>query len=48
VGDHRKYIPRLLEMVAAGMVDPTRILTQEKTFGSAIESYEAFDQRQHG
>jgi threonine dehydrogenase-like Zn-dependent dehydrogenase len=42
---HRRYIPRLLELVASGAVDPSRILTQREALGSAIEAYRAFDRR---
>lgn len=46
--DHRKYIPRLLELVQARVVDPTKIITQRAPLGSAISAYEAFDQRREG
>jgi len=42
---HRRYIPRLLDLVASGAVDPSRILTQREALGSAIEAYRAFDRR---
>jgi threonine dehydrogenase-like Zn-dependent dehydrogenase len=46
--NHRKYIPKLIELVAAGVFDPSMIITQEKPFTSVIEAYEAFDQRESG
>ncbi|MFC3833729.1 MULTISPECIES: zinc-dependent alcohol dehydrogenase [Deinococcus] len=46
--NHRTYIPKLLEYVAAGVVDPTKVITQHEHMDSAIEAYEAFDQRQPG
>jgi threonine dehydrogenase-like Zn-dependent dehydrogenase len=46
--NHRRYIPELIELVAAGMVDPTRILTHQEPLRSAIEAFEAFDQRAAG
>jgi threonine dehydrogenase-like Zn-dependent dehydrogenase len=44
--NHRKYIPRLLEMIASGHIDPTRILTQKEALSNAVEAYKQFDRRQ--
>ncbi|MGH9866537.1 MAG: zinc-dependent alcohol dehydrogenase [Candidatus Polarisedimenticolia bacterium] len=46
--NHRKYIPRLMDLVRSGTVDPARVLTQTEPLSSAIEAYEAFDRRQEG
>ncbi|RKG95130.1 glutathione-dependent formaldehyde dehydrogenase [Corallococcus sp. CA053C] len=46
--NHRKYIPRLLELVRAGTVDPTAILSHVKSMGSAIDAYRNFDLRKPG
>ena len=46
--NHRKYIPRLLELVRAGTVDPTAILSHVKTMESAIDAYRNFDLRKPG
>lgn len=46
--NHRKYVPMLLDLVARGSIDPTRILTQVEPMSSAIEAYEAFDRRREG
>lgn len=46
--NHRTYIPRLLEMVRAGMIDPRQVLTQQEPLISAIDAYKAFDTRQPG
>lgn len=46
--NHRKYIPRLVNMVASGVFDPREILTQVEPLTSAIEAYKAFDKRQTG
>jgi threonine dehydrogenase-like Zn-dependent dehydrogenase len=46
--DHRRYIPRLLEMVRTGAVDPTAIVSRREPLTSAIEAYEAFDRRDEG
>lgn len=43
--NHRKYIPRLLELVRTGAIDPSLILTQIKPLGNVIEAYKAFDTR---
>jgi threonine dehydrogenase-like Zn-dependent dehydrogenase len=45
---HRRYIPRLLEKVRTGAVDPAKILTQRAPLGSALEAYRAFDARRNG
>jgi threonine dehydrogenase-like Zn-dependent dehydrogenase len=45
---HRKYIPMLVDMVHTGRIKPERILTQREALTSAIEAYQAFDQRQAG
>lgn len=46
--NHRKYIPKLLEMVRCGAIDPKKILTQIEPMTSAIDAYKAFDRRQAG
>ena len=46
--NHRKYIPKLVGLVATGALDPTNILTQREPMTSAIEAYEAFDKRSPG
>lgn len=46
--NHRVYIPRLVDLVAAGVVDPTTVLTKQETMQDAISAYEAFDKRQPG
>ena len=45
---HRKYIPELIEMVEAGMIDPAEVLTQTEPLEDAIEAYKAFDKRESG
>lgn len=45
---HRRYIPRLIELVRTGAVDPTEILTQTEPLVDAIEAYKAFDRREPG
>ncbi len=46
--NHRRYIPRLVGMVAAGTVDPTNFITDKEPIPSAIDAYEIFDQREPG
>jgi threonine dehydrogenase-like Zn-dependent dehydrogenase len=45
---HRHYIPRLIEAVEAGKVDPTRVLTEIEPMTDAIGAYKAFDSRKSG
>ena len=46
--NHRRYIPRLVSMVAAGTVDPTEFITDKEPVPSAVDAYEIFDQREPG
>lgn len=46
--NHRKYIPRLIEIVRSGALDPTSILTQHEAMDSVMNAYQAFDTRQAG
>ena len=46
--NHRKYIPKLLEFVRAGAIDPATILTQVGPLTGAIEAYRNFDKREPG
>ena len=46
--NHRKYIPILLKYVQAGIIDPSRILTQLEPLTDALDAYKAFDERQPG
>ncbi len=45
---HRHYIPRLIEAVRGGKVDPLKVLTQVEPITDAIEAYKAFDKRRAG
>lgn len=45
---HRKYIPRLIEMVQAKRIAPETILTQVEPMPDAIAAFEAFDRRERG
>lgn len=44
--NHRKYIPRLVELVMARAIDPTQVLTQQQPLSDAVEAYKSFDTRQ--
>jgi threonine dehydrogenase-like Zn-dependent dehydrogenase len=46
--NHRKYIPRLIELTRAGTVDPSALVTQVEELADAVEAYEQFDQRRPG
>jgi threonine dehydrogenase-like Zn-dependent dehydrogenase len=46
--NHRKYIPKLLELVRSGVVDPRDVLTKREPLTAAIDAFKAFDQRQPG
>jgi len=46
--NHRKYIPRLLELVQSGAFDPAQILTKHESIESVIDAYKSFDTRQPG
>jgi threonine dehydrogenase-like Zn-dependent dehydrogenase len=46
--NHRKYIPRLVDLVRTGAIDPREILTQQEPLTSAVDAYKAFDQREQG
>ena len=46
--NHRKYIPQLLELVRAGTVDPTAILSHVEPMTNALDAYRKFDSRQPG
>jgi threonine dehydrogenase-like Zn-dependent dehydrogenase len=46
--NHRRYIPRLVELVRDGAVDPSELVTQVADVQDAIEAYEEFDRRRPG
>ncbi|MFC0438305.1 zinc-dependent alcohol dehydrogenase [Kutzneria buriramensis] len=46
--NHRRYVPKLLDMVAAGTVDPAKFITRRAEPESAIEAYRTFDRREEG
>lgn len=46
--NHRRYMPRLLELVRSGVIDPTTLITRQEQLLSAVEAYEEFDRRHPG
>ena len=46
--NHRRNIPRLLDLVRTGAIDPATVLTQDQSLVSAIDAYTTFDQRAAG
>ena len=46
--NHRRYIPKLVDLVASGTFDPTEILTQVEPMADVIDAYKAFDRRAEG
>ena len=46
--NHHAYIPKLVEMVRAGVIDPGAVLTRQEPMSDAISAYEAFDKRRPG
>ncbi|HWG49840.1 MAG TPA: zinc-dependent alcohol dehydrogenase [Candidatus Acidoferrales bacterium] len=46
--NHRKYIPRLLDLVRSGAIDPAEVLTQVEPMTDVIEAYKQFDRRSPG
>lgn len=45
---HRAYIPTLLQKVQAGLIDPTKILTQTEHLTNVLDAYRHFDTRESG
>jgi threonine dehydrogenase-like Zn-dependent dehydrogenase len=46
--NHRRYLPRLLDLVVSGTVDPTAFITRHVDPVNAVEAYETFDRREDG
>jgi threonine dehydrogenase-like Zn-dependent dehydrogenase len=46
--NHRRYIPKLVELVRAGAVRPAEVLSHRQPMESVIEAYKAFDRREPG
>ena len=46
--NHRRYIPELVEMTRAGLVEPAAVLTQLEDIVDVEKAVEAFDRRDPG
>jgi threonine dehydrogenase-like Zn-dependent dehydrogenase len=46
--NHRKYLPRLVDMVRARVIKPSEIITKRESLQAAIDAYKAFDTHQTG
>jgi threonine dehydrogenase-like Zn-dependent dehydrogenase len=46
--NHRKYVPKLIELVRSNTIDPAQVLTNVEPITSVIEAYKQFDRRQPG
>ncbi|MCX2946929.1 zinc-dependent alcohol dehydrogenase [Lentzea sp. NEAU-D7] len=46
--NHRRYLPKLLDLVVSGTVDPTAFITRHEDPVDAVEAYESFDRREDG
>jgi threonine dehydrogenase-like Zn-dependent dehydrogenase len=46
--NHRKYIPKLVELVSSGVIDPREILTNVEPLTNVLDAYRQFDLRQPG
>ncbi|MEU7474861.1 zinc-dependent alcohol dehydrogenase [Lentzea sp. NPDC042327] len=46
--NHRRYLPRLLDLVVSGVVDPTAFITKHEEPAAAIDAYKSFDLREDG
>lgn len=46
--NHRTYIPKLIDLILTGVIDPTQVLTQHEPLDSVIDAYKAFDKREPG
>ncbi|MBW4024282.1 MAG: glutathione-dependent formaldehyde dehydrogenase [Proteobacteria bacterium] len=46
--NHRTYVPKLVEMVRMGRIDPLQVLTKVEPLTSVIDAYKHFDKRESG
>jgi threonine dehydrogenase-like Zn-dependent dehydrogenase len=46
--NHRSIIPKLLDLVVGGHVQPTEILSERQPLTNVLEAYKAFDRREPG
>jgi threonine dehydrogenase-like Zn-dependent dehydrogenase len=46
--NHRKYIPRLLDLVSSGVADPALVLSHVIPFAGVVDAYSRFNERESG
>jgi threonine dehydrogenase-like Zn-dependent dehydrogenase len=46
--NHRKYIPKLVDLIRTDVVNPSSVLTNLEPLTSAIDAYKLFDRREPG
>jgi threonine dehydrogenase-like Zn-dependent dehydrogenase len=46
--NHRRYVPKLVEIVRSGQINPAMILTESQPFNDILEAYKHFDKREPG
>ena len=46
--NHRRYLPKLVAMVASGSIDLTPFITQHAVPSDALDAFESFDRRENG
>lgn len=46
--NHRKYIPRLMQLVRSGTINPSALITQHEAMDSIVDAYQAFEEHRPG
>ncbi len=46
--NHRRYLPKLVELVRTGAIDPAAVLSVREPMAAALDAYRAFDTREPG
>lgn len=46
--NHRSLMPRLVDLVASGVIDPSGVLGRHEPISDAVQAYQIFDQREPG
>jgi threonine dehydrogenase-like Zn-dependent dehydrogenase len=46
--NHRRYLPRLMDLVESGAVNPQKIISHKQPLISALDAYRNFDKREEG
>ncbi len=45
---HRRYIPKLMQIVSSGAIQPQKVITREQPVVSALDAYRLLDERKAG